>query len=163
MRRWILLAGLALASCVADPAPLPQPAVPVVSPTPLPTLPYIVPTNPPLDCGPEAAIALAQTQSDLALAAAAEVDAIAQTTADSALIAQSGQKAFGLGLELMGYYDVPECLLQAKVFAVHFFEERIAAYDALAAGDDSAYDTHLNNAELARQNMVTVVNGVLGQ
>lgn len=159
----VLIPILFLAACVADPTAQPLAVTAVPLPTPIPTLAYLGPTNPPLECGPEAAIALAQTQSDLALAAVGEVDAVQQTTSDAAVVGQTGHKAFSQALDLMKLYDVPECLLQAKVFAVQFFEERVAAYDALGGDDSAGYETHLNNGEAARQNMVTMVNKVLGQ
>lgn len=168
---WVVLSALVLAACVADPTRLPQPTHAVVqstpttlSPTPLvPTLAVVIPTNPSLECGPEAAIALAQTQSDLSLAADDKVEALTQANADTAAIARLGIDEFTLARDLMRAYDVPDCLLQAKVFADQFFGERIEAYTALSAGDQAAYESHLNNGEIARQNMIAVVNGVLGQ
>jgi hypothetical protein len=166
----VLTVGFMLAACGLGPTTVVQPTLPVISPTPTPapTLiptqpPVVIPTNPPLECGPEAAIALAQTQSDLALAADGKVEALRATSTDMAMIAQTGVAEFNLARDLMLAYDVPECLLQAKVFANQFFEERIAAYTALGTGDTTAYDSHLNSGEIARQNMVLVVNGVLGQ
>jgi len=158
----LALIAFCLAACGANPTPIPQPPVPVASPTPLPTLPVVIPTNPSLECGPEAAIALAQTQSDLALAADSKVEA-ARQAADAAALAQMGQEEYELARELMKAYAVPDCLLQAKVFADQFFEERIDAYQSLGAGDQASYESHLNDGEIARQNMITVVNGVLGQ
>jgi hypothetical protein len=114
-----------------------------------------------LECGPEAAIALAQTQSDLALAADSRVEAARQISAGAA--AQIGLQEYALARDLMKSYAVPDCLLQAKVFADQFFGERIAAYAALGAGDQLAYEMHLGDSEIARQNMIVVVNGVLGQ
>src|SRR5574341_1097046 len=163
---WVVLSALGLAACVADPTRLPQPTHDVVqsTPTPLvPTLAVVIPTNPSLECGPEAAIALAQTQSDLSLAADDKVEALTQANADTAAIARLGIDEFTLARDLMRAYDVPDCLLQAKVFADQFFGERIEAYTALSAGDQAAYESHLNNGEIARQNMIAVVNGVLGQ
>jgi hypothetical protein len=157
------LIAFCLAACGASPTPVLQPAVPAASPTPLPTLPVVISSDPPLDCGPEAAIALAQTQSDLALAADSKVEAARQSAADSAALAQIGQQEYLLARELMQAYAVPDCLLQAKVFADQFFEERIDAYKSLDAGDQVNYESHLNDSEIARQNMITVVNGVLGQ
>lgn len=163
-----LTACLLLAACGADPTTH-APTLPVVSPTPsaeptvAPTMVVVIPTNPPAQCGPEAAIALAQTQSDLALAADGKVEALRQANADLTQIAQMGVSEFQLARELMLAYDVPECLLQAKVFADQFFGERIDAYQSLATGDQAAYESHLSNGEIARQNMVLVVNGVLGQ
>jgi hypothetical protein len=164
----LLLPILLAAACGAGPTTVPQPTIPVVTPTPfaptlVPTLPIVAPTNPPLDCGPEAAITLAQTQSDLALAADSKVEAASQAGADSAALAQTGIAEFTLARDLMKAYQVPDCLLQGKVFADQFFGERIDAYTALAAGDQAAYETHLGNSEIARQNMIVVVNGVLGQ
>ncbi len=163
-----LTACLLLAACGADPTTL-APTLPVVSPTPsaeptvAPTMVVVIPTNPPAQCGPEAAIALAQTQSDLALAADGKVEALRQANADLTQIAQMGVSEFQLARDLMLAYDVPDCLLQAKVFADQFFGERIDAYQSLATGDQTAYEAHLSNGEIARQNMVLVVNGVLGQ
>lgn len=162
-RFWLLAAALLLTACAAGPTPPPPTAAPVLPPTPIPTLAVVVPTDPPLECGAEAAIALAQTQSDLALAAVGQVEAASQTAADSGGVARAGRSAFGQARELMNAYAVPDCLSQAKVFAVRFFEERVAAYDALGAGDPAGYETHLNDGEIARQNMISVVNGVLGQ
>ena len=116
-----------------------------------------------IECGPEAAIALAQTQSDLALAAAAQVDMIQQATQDPALIAQAGKNAFTAARDLMQAYAVPECLAPGKEFAVQFFDERLEAYAALASGDQSGYEANLNEGETARQNMIAAVNGILGQ
>jgi len=155
--------AIALTACLADPTPLSQATIPVMSPTPLPTLAVLVPANPPLECGAEAAIALAQTQSDLALAADSKVESLQQTNAEVAIIAQTGVQEYSLARDLLKAYAVPDCLLQAKVFADQFFGERIEAYAALSASDTAGYETHLNNSEIARQNMITVVNGVLGQ
>lgn len=155
MPRWLVLLGALLAACVT-PTPLPTTA-----PT-VPTLPVARPT-PAEACGAEAAIALAQTQSDLALAAAAEVDEMAKTTQNPVVIGQAGRAAFSAALALMKAYDVPNCLLQGKVFAAKFFEERAAAYAALAINDQGGYETHLTNGEIARQNMIAVVNNLLGQ
>jgi hypothetical protein len=163
-----LLVGLGIAACAA-PTRLPQPTVPALSPAPtplsptlsVPTLEVVIPTNPPQECGAEAAIALAQTQSDLSLAADGKVESLRVANADSLIVAQLGVDEFSLARDLMRAYFVPDCLLQAKVFADQFFGERIDAYHALAAGDQSAYETHLTNGEIARQNMITVVNGVL--
>lgn len=163
-----LTACLLLAACGAEPTTL-APTLPVLSPTPsaeptaIPTMVVVIPTNPPIECGPEAAIALAQTQSDLALAADGKVEALRQANADLAQISQTGVSEFQLARDLMLAYDVPECLLQAKVFADQFFGERIDAYEALATGDQAGYELHLSSGEIARQNMITVVNGVLGQ
>lgn len=158
---------LVLSACGPEPTPQVQPTIPIVTPTPVPTLvptlPEQAPTNPPLDCGPEAAITLAQTQSDLSLAADSKVEALQQSGADSAAIAQTGLTEFTQARDLMKAYQVPNCLLQGKVFADQFFSERIDAYTALASGDQAGYESHLNNSEIARQNMVTVVNGVLNQ
>jgi hypothetical protein len=164
----LLILALALAACGADVTTPVQPTIPVVTatparPTPIATLPEIAPTNPPMDCGPEAAITLAQTQSDLALAADSKVTALQQSGADNASIAQTGVTEYGLARDLMKAYQVPDCLLQAKVFADQYFGERIDAYTALGTGDQANYETHLNNGEIARQNMITVVNKVLGQ
>ncbi len=153
----IVLIALALAAC--SPVATSQPPA-TRPPSPVPTV--AAPTSSP-DCGAEAAIALAQTQSDLALAAVAEVDAAQQTSQDPTAIGQAGQGAYSKALSLMKEYDVPSCLLQGKVFAAQFFDERVAAYAALAAGDSNSYQAHLANGEAARQNMVAVVNGVLGQ
>ncbi len=166
-RTWLIWLGLALAACSANPpSPLSLQSTPLAlspAPTPLPTLPVVIPDDPPRDCGPEAAIALAQTQSDLALAADSRVEALQQANAGETAVAQSGQQEYGAARDLMKAYDVPECLLQAKVFADQFFAERIEAYKALAAEDRAGYEMHLNNGELARQNMITAVNGVLGE
>ena len=163
-----LLLSVLLAACGAGTTLQPQPTIPVVTPTPpeptaVPTLPIVAPTNPPLDCGPEAAITLAQTQSDLALAADSKVEALQQANAESAIIAQTGVQEYGLARDLMRAYQVPDCLLQGKVFADQFFSERIDAYSALRTGDQAGYNTHLNNSEIARQNMIVVVNKILGQ
>jgi hypothetical protein len=155
----IVLIALALAAC--SPVATSQPPA-TRPPSPAPTVAVVAPTASP-DCGAEAAIALAQTQSDLALAAVAEVDAAQQTSQDPTAIGQAGQGAYSKALSLMKEYDVPPCLLQGKVFAAQFFDERVAAYAALAAGDSNGYQAHLANGEAARQNMVAVVNGVLGQ
>ncbi len=159
MPRRLLLISLILAACGAPPdtQPLMRP-----SDTPAPTGIVIVPT-PTLECGAEAAIALAQTQSDLALAAVAELDAARQTTQDEPAIARKGLAAFTSAREVMKAYDVPECLASGKEFAVQFFDERIAAYAALQIGDRGSYETHLTNGEIARQNMIAAVNEVLGQ
>ena len=158
MSRRLLLISLILAACGAPPAtsPLVRP-----SETPAPTSAVVVPTST-VECGAEAAIALAQTQSDLALAAVAELDATKQTTQDEPAIARKGLAAFTSAREVMKAYDVPECLAPGKEFAGRFFDERIAAYAALQIGDAGSYDTHLANGEIARQNMITAVNGVLG-
>jgi hypothetical protein len=97
------------------------------------------------------------------LAADSKVEALQQSGADSATIAKTGITEFGLARDLMKAYQVPPCLLQGKVFADQFFGERIDAYNALASGDQAGYDSHLNSSEIARQNMVSVVNKVLGQ
>lgn len=164
----LLIPVLCLSACGADATLQSQPTIPVVTATPftptlIPTLPELAPTNPPLDCGPEAAITLAQTQSDLSLAADSKVEALQQSGADSSTIAKTGITEFGLARDLMRAYQVPPCLLQGKVFADQFFGERVDAYNALAAGDQAGYDSHLNSSEIARQNMVSVVNKVLGQ
>lgn len=164
----LLIPILILAACGANPTPVSQPTIPVVTPTPqpptpYPTLPIVAPTNPPLECGPEAAITLAQTQSDLSLAADSKVEALTQAGADTVTLAQTGLTEFNLARDLMKAYQVPDCLLQGKVFADQFFGERVEAYNALGAGDQASYETHLTNSEIARQNMITVVNGVLGQ
>ena len=159
----ISVLAIVLTACLTDPTPLSQATIPVMSPTPLPTLAFLVPADPPLDCGPEAAIALAQTQSDLALAADSTVESLKQANAEAAAIAQTGLQEYSLARDLLKAYAVPDCLLQAKVFADQFFGERIEAYAALGASDTAGYETHLNNSEIARQNMITVVNGVLGQ
>ena len=161
MTRWLLLFGLFLTAC-ASATVEPSPTVSPIRPLSTPTLNVVVPEAV-AECGPEAAIALAQTQSDLALAAAAQVDTIQQATQESALIAQAGKNAFTAARDLMQAYAVPDCLSQGKEFAAQFFDERLEAYTALAAGDQSGYDLHLNNGEVARQNMISVVNGVLGQ
>jgi len=164
----IVCLTVAVAACVGAPITLP-PTLPIVSPTPspvatvVPTLVVVIPTNPPAQCGPEAAIALAQTQSDLALAADGKVESLRQANADLPQIAQTGLSEFQLARDLMLAYDVPDCLLQAKVFADQFFGERINAYQSLATGDEAGYDSHLSNGEIARQNMITVVNAVLEQ
>ena len=163
--------GMVLAACVAAPTRQPQTTVLVVAATPtgpaatlaVPTLAVVIPTNPPVECGAEAAIALAQTQSDLSLAADGKVEALWVANADPVTVANMGIDEFSLARDLMRAYFVPDCLLQAKVFADQFFGERIDAYLALAAGDQAGYETHLNNGEIARQNMITVVNGVLEQ
>lgn len=167
-RALLIMLAVLLAGCGADASLSQQPTIPVVTPTPdrptaIPTLPIEVPTNPPLGCGPEAAITLAQTQSDLALAADSKIQALQQSNAATAQIAQTGITEFGLARDLMKAYQVPDCLLQGKVFANQYFSERIEAYTALGAGDQTGYDTHLSNSEIARQNMVAVVNKVLGQ
>lgn len=156
MPKPLLVIGLILAACGAPTAtqPLVRP-----SETPAPTSMVIVPTST-VECGAEAAIVLAQTQSDLALAA---VDAVKQTTQDEPTIAREGLAAFTSARDVMKAYDVPECLAQGKEFAVQFFDERIAAYAALEIGDRGSYDTHLTNGEIARQNMITAVNEVLGK
>lgn len=158
MPRRLLLISLILAACGAPPAtpPLVRP-----SETPAPTSVVVVSTST-VECGAEAAIALAQTQSDLALAAVAELDAARQATQDKPAIARKGLAAFTSAREVMQAYDVPECLAQGKEFAMRFFDERIAAYAALQIGDAGSYDTHLTNGEIARQNMITAVNEVLG-
>ena len=158
MQRWSLLISLILAACGAPPAtqPLVRPSEP-----PAPTSAAVVPTFTGR-CGAEAAIALAQTQSDLALAAVAELDATKQTTQDEPAIARKGLAAFTSAGGVMQAYGVPECLAPGKEFAVQFFDERTAAYAALAIGDHGSYDAHLTNGEIARQNMITAVNEVLG-
>ncbi len=161
MTQWLLLFGLFLTAC-ASATVEPSPTVSPILPLSMPTLNVVVPEAV-AECGPEAAIALAQTQSDLALAAAAEVDTIQQATQESVLIAQAGKNAFTVARDLMRAYSVPDCLSQGKEFAVQFFDERLEAYAALAAGDQSGYEANLNEGETARQNMVAVVNGVLGQ
>ncbi len=161
MTRWLLLFGLFLTAC-AGATVEPSPTVAPILPLATPTLNVVVPEAV-IECGPEAAIALAQTQSDLALAAAAQVDTIQQATQEAALIAQAGKNAFTAARDLMQAYSVPDCLSRGKEFAVQFFDERLEAYAALASGDQSGYDLHLNNGEVARQNMIGVVNGVLGQ
>lgn len=155
----MVLIALALAACGPVATSRPPATRP---PSPVPTVAVVAPASSP-DCGAEAAIALAQTHSDLALAAVAEVDAAQQTSQDPAAIGQAGQGAYSKALALMKEYDVPSCLLQGKVFAAQFFDERVAAYAALASGDSTGYQAHLANGEAARQNMVAVVNGVLGQ
>lgn len=159
MPRPLLLISLILAACGAPPAtqPLMRP-----SETPAPTIAVVVPTST-IECGAEAAIALAQTQSDLALAALDQLEAVQRTTQDEPAIARKGLAAFTSAREVMKGYDVPECLAQGKEFAVQFFDERIAAYAALEIGDAGSYDTHLTNGEIARQNMITAVNEVLGK
>ncbi len=166
-RFYYLFLALFLAACDATTTPV-QPTIPVHTATPLvptliPTLPEIAPTNPPSECGPEAAITLAQTQSDLALAADSKVESLKSSGTDSVTIAQTGIQEYSLARDLMKAYQVPDCLLQGKVFADQFFGERIDAYTALSTGDQASYEQHLNNSEIARQNMVTVVNKVLGQ
>ncbi len=159
--RWLLLFGLLLTAC-GSATVAPSPTAAPILPQSTSTLNVVVPEAV-VECGPEAAIALAQTQSDLALAAAAQVDTIQQATQESVLIAQAGKNAFTAARDLMKAYAVPECLSPGKEFAVQFFDERLEAYAALASGDESGYDLHLNNGEVARQNMISVVNGVLGQ
>jgi len=162
-----LLLILVLSACGANPTPISSPTIPAFTPTPtptvVPTLAFIAPTSPPLECGPEAAITLAQTQSDLALAADSKVKALEESGVDSVTLAQTGLSEYGLARDLMKAYQVPDCLLQGKVFADQFFGERVDAYTALAAGDQAAYETHLTNSEIARQNMIVVVNGLLSQ
>jgi hypothetical protein len=160
MTRWLLLFGLILTAC-ASATVEPPPTASLLSFS-TPTLDVVLPEAV-AECGPEAAIALAQTQSDLALAAAAQVDMIQQATQDPALIAQAGKNAFTAARDLMKAYAVPDCLLQGKEFAVLFFDERLEAYAALASGDQGGYEANLNEGETARQNMIAVVNGILGQ
>lgn len=114
-----------------------------------------------LACGAEAAIILAQTQSDLALAALAKVDAIQKTTQDQIKIGKEGQAVFATARDAMKRQPVADCLTPAKNFAVQFFEERVAAYTALASGDRAGYDKHLADGETARQNMIGAVNKIL--
>ncbi len=155
---WLLPISLLAAACGAQPAA--QPLI-VPSETPAPTSVVVVPTSA-AECGAEAAIGLAQTQSDLALAALAELEATRPTTQDEPAIARKGLAAFTSAREVMKAYNVPECLAPGKKFALQFFDERIAAYAALQIGDAGSYETRLTNGEIARQNMITAVNGVLG-
>ncbi len=107
----------------------------------------------PTDCGPEAAITLAQTHSDLALAAITDVHSVEVTTGDPIYIAAIGTAAFGAALEQMAAYRVPECLAPAHTQAVRFFSERSAGYESLAAGDQIGFENHLAQGEAARQEM----------
>jgi len=173
MTRWLIVCALILTACTADPtqlspttgaeaaSALPPGSTLPPQPAAWPTLVVVLPP-PVADCGPEAAISLAQAQSDLALAAVGQVDVLRQNTQDNALIGQGGQKSFTLAKDLMTAYAVPECLAQAKAFALEYFDKNIAAYTALAAGDQTGYETNLNHGEVARQNMTTEVNKLLG-
>ena len=102
-------------------------------------------------------------QSDLALAAIAKVEAIQKTTQDQIKIGKEGQAVFATARDAMKRQPVADCLTPAKNFAVQFFEERVAAYTALASGDRAGYNKHLAEGETARQNMIGAVNKVLGQ
>ena len=175
MMRWLILCLLMLTACTPNPAPISvstgtaaattratAPATPPPqAPATWPTLAVIMPP-PVLECGPEAAISLAQAQSDLALAAVGQIDLLKQNTQDKALIGQGGQQSFSLAKDMMNAYPVPECLGQAKILALEYFDKNIAAYTAFASGDQTAYETNLNDGEIARQNMTTEVNKLLG-
>ncbi|MFQ5409272.1 MAG: hypothetical protein ACE5FI_12730 [Anaerolineales bacterium] len=115
----------------------------------------------PSECGPEAAITLAQTQSDLALAAAANLEPLEAAAAGPTQVAAVGQAAFGAALELMAAYRVPDCLAPAHALAVQFFQERRAGYEALAVGAVESFERHLAQGEVARQAMTAAVNEVL--
>ncbi|MEK9164454.1 MAG: hypothetical protein AAB342_03780, partial [Chloroflexota bacterium] len=102
MPRWLLLISLILAACGAQPT-----AQPPVRPseTPAPTSAAIAPLST-ADCGAEAAIALAQTQSDLALAALDQLEAVKGTTQDEPTIAQGGLAAVSSARGAMQAYGV---------------------------------------------------------
>jgi hypothetical protein len=116
-----------------------------------------------LTCGAEAAITLAQTQSDLALAALTRMEALQKTTSDNARLGKEGQTIFATARNVMKSYAVPDCLAIAKTFAVKFFDDRVVAYVALAANDKATYDKRLAEGEAARQSMVEAVNKVLAE
>lgn len=174
MIRWLIFCLLMLTACTPNPTPTPvstgvanaathaaAPASPPQAPAVWPTLAVVMPP-PVVECGPEAAISLAQAQSDLALAAVGQVALLKQNTRDNALIGQGGQKSFSLAKDMMNAYPVPECLSQAKILALEYFDKNIAAYSAFASGDQAGYETSLNDGEAARQSMTAEVNKLLG-
>jgi len=160
MRKSFVLVAILLAACGSDPTRVA--ATRISNQAPPPTA-AVAATVGQLACGAEAAILLAQTQSDLALAAIARVDAIQKTTQDQVKIGKEGQAVFATARDVMKRQPVADCLTPAKNFAVQFFEERVAAYTALASGDRVGYDKHLADGETARQNMNVTLNKVLGQ
>ena len=133
---------------------------PDVAPTAIYELEVVIQPAP-TDCGPEAAITLAQTHSDLALAAIADVYSVEVTTGDPIYIAAIGTAAFGAALEKMAAYRVPECLARAHTQAVRFFSERSAGYGSLAAGDQTGFENHLEQGEAARQEMNAELSALL--
>lgn len=159
MKKSFILVAILLTACGSDPT---RAAATRISNQAPPTA-AVAATVGQLACGAEAAIILAQTQSDLALAAIAKVEAIQKTTQDQIKIGKEGQTVFVTARDVMKRQPVADCLIPAKNFAVQFFEERVAAYTALASGDRAGYDQHLAEGETARQNMIGAVNKVLGQ
>ena len=160
MKRCLVWVALLLIACGSDPTR--AVATRISNPVTPPTAAVAV-TVGQLACGAEAAIILAQTQSDLALAAIAKVEAIQKTTGDQIKIGKEGQAVFTTARDVMKRQGVAECLTPAKNFAVQFFEERVAAYAALVSGDRAGYDKHLADGEAARQNMIGAVNTVLAR
>ncbi|MEK9161920.1 MAG: hypothetical protein AAB261_01340 [Chloroflexota bacterium] len=165
MRKSFILVAILLTACGSDPT---RAAATRISNQVMPPTAAVAATPPntvvgQLACGAEAAIILAQTQSDLALAAIAKVEAIQKTTQDQIKIGKEGQAVFATARDAMKRQPVADCLTPAKNFAVQFFEERVAAYTALASGDRAGYNKHLAEGETARQNMIGAVNKVLGQ
>ncbi|MBI5052578.1 MAG: hypothetical protein HZC38_19730 [Chloroflexi bacterium] len=160
MRKCFVLVAIVLTACGSDST---RAAATRISNRVSPPTAAVAATVGQLACGAEAAIILAQTQSDLALAAIAKVEAIQKTTQDQTKIGKEGQTVFTTARDAMKRQPIADCLTPAKNFAVQFFEERVAAYTALASGDRAGYDKHLADSEAARQNMIGAVNKVLGQ
>lgn len=160
MKKCFLWVAILLTACGSDPT---RAVATRISNSGSPPTAAVAATTGQLACGAEAAIILAQTQSDLALAAIAKVDAIQKTTQDQIKIGKEGQAVFATARDAMKRQPVADCLTPAKNFAVQFFEERVAAYTALASGDRAGYDKHLADGEAARQNMIGALNKVLGQ
>jgi hypothetical protein len=160
MKKCFLLVALVLTACGTD---VTRAAATRISNPVAPPAAVAAATTGQLACGAEAAIILAQTHSDLALAAIAKVEAVQKTTHDQTKIGKEGQAIFGTARDVMKRLPVADCLTPAKNFAVQFFEERVAAYTALASGDRTGYNKHLADGEAARQNMIGAVNKVLGQ
>jgi len=160
MRKCFVLVAILLTACGSDPT---RAAATRISNQVSPPTAAVAAATGQLACGAEAAIILAQTQSDLALAAIAKVEAIQKTTQDQIKIGKEGQTVFATARDVMKRQPVADCLTPAKNFAVQFFEERVIAYTALASGDKAGYDQHLADGETARQNMIGAVNKVLGQ
>jgi len=158
MKKSFIWVAILLTACGSDPTRV---AATRISNQVLPPTAAVAATTGQLACGAEAAIILAQTQSDLALAAIAKVEAFQKTTQDQAKIGKEAQAVFVTARDVMKRQSVAECLTPAKKFAVQFFEERVAAYTALASGDRAGYDKHLADGETARQNMIGAVNKVL--
>lgn len=158
MRFYLLFVILMLTACETSPTPV---VATRVQNQVKPTTAAVAATSAPLACGTEAAITLAQTQSDLALAAVARIEAVQKTTSDAAKLGKEGQVIFATARDVMKNYAVPDCLVTAKTHAVQFFEERVGAYAALTTGDKAGYDKRLADGETARQNMISAVNKVL--